>query len=104
MPASQSGSSRAAAGEAAVSMAARAARGRAIVTRSPARQWHLGVVADVEGAPSPCGERAPQVGERERVVDDAEEEEALADRRAAEEVAGEHRQQRLLHVEAVAGR
>src|SRR4051812_41001590 len=98
MPASQSGSSRAAtAVDASMRTVASAAAWRSATDRP-----HRGVVADVQRAAAPRRERAAQVRDREEVVRHAEGVEPGLDAGLAEDVPGEHREQRLLHVELVA--
>src|SRR6476646_3798070 len=99
-PASQSGSSRAAEGIDAASAAPPSAHA-ARAMRSATGEAQLGILADVECAAPPGGEGAPQVGERERVVHEAEGVHAGLEARLAEDVPGEDRDQRLLHVHLV---
>src|SRR5688572_28352190 len=63
---------------------------------------NVGVVLDVERPPAPGGERALQIAERREVVDGAEADEALPHRRAAEEVARQHRDHRRADAEILA--
>src|SRR5262245_27217056 len=93
IPPSQRGSSRAAAMPA-IAERRRKSEQRA---RSTTRQAHVGIVVDIECAAPPAGESVPQVYEREDVVDHAELPQAGLDVGVAEQIASEHRKDRLFH-------